>query len=321
MSTVRRALGAVLLAGGGLASACGGTEEASPGSDIPDATPASSTLPDAPSAPPDSAGLDDAAIVQDAHTSEGDAARPSTGYDVFLLAGQSNMVGRGQPFDAILDEPDPAIFQWGRGGDRESRIVPAAARLDHADGALLDRVGMGLSFAKAYRAAQTVARPILLVPTAKGGSSFSAHQWNPGDPLLEDAVSRTNAALATDPGNRLIGILWHQGENDVGQLDTAGYAAAIDGLIGSLRARVQGATNTPVVLGRFCPAWNPAPSDAAPVLAAIDATPNRVSFTAVAPATGLGCNPGDEVHFDAPGLRAYGVRYFEALATARATPR
>ncbi|AKU94139.1 Phage protein [Labilithrix luteola] len=246
------------------------------------------------------------------------APSPSSGYDVFLLAGQSNMVGRGASFDAALDTPHPAIFQWGR-GERDGMIVPAVARLDHNDTALLDRVGMGLSFAKAYyEASQPTPRPILLVPTARGGSSFSAHQWNPGDPLFEDAVLRGNAAMATDPGNRFVAFLWHQGENDVGQYDNATYSQALDAMIGAFRARVAGASSAPFILGQFCPDWSPDPAAKASISSAIDATPQRVPFTSVAPSAGLTSNAGDAVHFDAPAQRTYGARYWQALDVARA---
>lgn len=288
------------------------------------------TQPDDASVPPTDASIRptdanaaDAAIdasipPSDANTDATDAeAPPTTGYDVFLLAGQSNMVGRGQPADAELDAVHPAIFQWGRGGQREGQIVPATARLDHNDDALLDRVGLGLSFAKAYYAATSTPRPILLVPTARGGSSFSANQWNPGDPLFEDAVARTNAAMATDPGNRLRGVLWHQGENDVDAYDTATHAAALDAQIGALRTRITGAATTPFVLGQFCPDWQASPAGRAAITAAIDATPSRVPFAAVAPAAGLHGNVGDLIHFDAPSLRMYGARYAEALLDAR----
>lgn len=249
----------------------------------------------------------------DAFAEASDAGPPVfAGYDVFILAGQSNMVGRGLPFDAALDAVDPNIWQWTQAG----AIAPATARLDHNDPSGFERVGMGLSFAKAYRAANP-ARPILLVPTAKGGSGFSGDDWNPGDYYFETAITQSNAAMASHPGNRLIAILWHQGENDViGGYSTAQYATAVDTLIYQFRARVAGAATAPFILGQFVPDWVPSPSPAA-VLSAINSTPTRVAYTAVAPSTGLtGNSLEDIIHFDAPSLRAYGPRYFTALASA-----
>ena len=240
------------------------------------------------------------------------------GYDLFLLAGQSNMVGRGAPRSATLDATDPMAFQWGRFGASDGRIIPATARLEHNDANSLDRVGLGLSFAKAYLARTGRARPVLLVPTARGGTGFSANQWNPGDTLFEDAVARANAAMRSHPGNRFVGILWHQGEADVGRLSTAAYAADLDRLVYRLRGRVVGAETAVFVVGEFCPSWRPTTS-AASVLAALDATPARVPFSAVAPSAGLTGNAGgDNIHFNAPSQRTYGARYDAASLAARA---
>ena len=270
----------------------------------------------------DDASLDALSAIDGAPFFEADAASDvgpdagprAEGYDVFLLAGQSNMVGRGTPFDPVLDAVDPNIWQWTQAG----AVTPATARLDHNDGEAPERVGMGLSFARAYHAANP-SRPVLLVPTAKGGSGFAGEDWNPGDYYFETAVTQANAAMASHPGNRLIAILWHQGENDVlAPYSTAQYAAAVDRLIYRLRARVSGAATAPFILGQFVPAWTSSPSPAA-VLSAINATPSRVAFTAVAPSAGLsGNSPEDVIHFDAPSLRTYGSRYFTALASALA---
>lgn len=263
----------------------------------------------------DAPGMRDAPAVGDVP----DAARPppAEGYDVFLLAGQSNMVGRGAPGNATLDAIDPMAFQWGRFGGNDGRIIPATARLDHNDSLRLDRVGLGLAFAKAYLTATGRARRVLLVPTARGGTSFSANEWNPGDALFEDAVARANAAMRSHPDNRFQGILWHQGEADVGRLSTTAYATALDRLIYRFRGRVTGAATAPFIVGEFCPDWRPTGSAAA-VTAALRATPMRVPFTAVAPAMGLRGNVGDTIHFDAPAMRAYGPRYAMARVMALA---
>ncbi len=325
-------------------------EDAAPEDIAPeDAAPEDITV--APDAPGEDAGPEDVAVALDAPTDEAatadaasaDAARdaitdaradagpatdaavppdappppPSAGYDVFLLAGQSNMVGRGSPFSATLDATDSMAFQWGRFGANNGRIIPATARLEHNDSARLDRVGLGLSFAKAYLQATGRARRVLLVPTARGGTGFAANEWNPGDALFEDAVARANAAMRSHPDNRFLGILWHQGEADVGRLSTAAYAAALDRLIYRFRGRITGAATAPVVVGEFCPDWRPTGSAAA-VTTALRATPMRVPFAAVAPAMGLRGNAGDTIHFDAAAMRAYGPRYATARVSALA---
>ncbi|EGJ4979537.1 sialate O-acetylesterase, partial [Escherichia coli] len=72
---------------------------------------------------------------------------------------------------------------------------------------------------------------ILLVPCCRGGSAFTtgddgtfseatgasadSARWGTGKPLYQDLVSRTKAALAKNPKNRLLAVVWMQGEADL----------------------------------------------------------------------------------------------------------
>jgi Carbohydrate esterase, sialic acid-specific acetylesterase len=237
-----------------------------------------------------------------------------------LLIGQSNMSGRGQKYKAAIDGVQEArIAQWSRQGT----VVPASERLQHADwveGAT--EVGMGTSFARAYVSVLAPQRNVLLVPSAYGGTGFSSNNWNPGDAIYEQAISRITAALAANPGNCLAAVLWHQGENDAGVMTQQTYATALDRMITDLRTRVPGARSTPFVLGEFTPEWIAAVPAAQQIIDAINDTPNRLRYTAVAPSAGLLSNTrvgiNDIVHFDARAMRTYGNRYFKALTVAAA---
>lgn len=236
----------------------------------------------------------------------------SRGTDVVLLAGQSNMVGFGLGFDAALDgTPDPRILQWSRTGTR-GRIVPATDPLRHP-GVAEGRVGLGLSFARAYLATRAPGRSVLLVPAAVGGTGFANGRWNPGDDLFEGAVRRTRAALAAAPNACLAAILWHQGESDVGALSGPDYAARLARTVAAFRARIGGARRVPFVTGRFEPGWvGPTPQQTA-ILDALAHLSDTVPLTVNVSAEGLTGNPGDRIHFDAASQRALGRRYFEGL--------
>lgn len=133
--------------------------------------------------------------------------------DVYLLAGQSNMSGRGELADltAAEREPDPAILLYGN----DDKTRPATDPLDSAEGQVdtvsadpTTGVGPGLTFARTLRA--TEKRRIILVPCAKGGSSMA--EWKP-------TYSRTSLygsclTRARQAGGRLAGVLWYQGEAD-----------------------------------------------------------------------------------------------------------
>lgn len=57
-------------------------------------------------------------------------------------------------------------------------------------------------------------RRILLLPLAAGGTGFSDHDWNPGDPKYDLAVRVINHAVSLNPMNTLDGILQVLGEWD-----------------------------------------------------------------------------------------------------------
>jgi hypothetical protein len=251
-----------------------------------------------------------------------------TGFDVFLLAGQSNMVGWDKNFDPVLDAPDPRILQLGFWNDHRNFVIPAIDPLDHPQRD--NGVGLAMQFSRAYLNDLPKGRGILLVPSAFGGTGFYQQRWNPGNDLFEQAVERANAAMATHPSNRFAGILWHQGEDDVRFWGSqpARYAAALDAAIYGFRARIAGAASAPMILGKFTDSWglvdttfNAAGETTAAkanIMQAIDETTQRVPFTAVASSTGLPSPPGDPIHFSAAGQREHGLRYFAQLPHALA---
>lgn len=247
-----------------------------------------------------------------------------TGFDVFLLAGQSNMVGWNSDRDPALDTPDPRIFQLGSAGTHKNNLIPATDPLEHPSG---NRgVGPAMRFSKAYLDSLPSGRRVLLVPSAVGATGFSDNRWNPGNDLFEQAVARANIAMAVNPNNRFVAILWHQGETDVpawGRTPLV-YQAALDKAIYTFRARITGAASAPMVLGKFTDGWAAVDTDArytklgkAGITAAIDDTPRRVPFTAVAQSTGL-AYARDVIHFNAAGQRELGLRYFAQLPNAQA---
>ncbi|MFG5409597.1 sialate O-acetylesterase [Piscinibacter sakaiensis] len=254
--------------------------------------------------------------------------RGVAGYDVVLLIGQSNMSGYGAYIVPGFDTTDPRIQQWTMAGG----MALASDPLQHPDAPFnVGRIGPGMSFARAYLAALPTARKVLLVPAAYNGTAFSNRRWNPGDDLFEAAVTRLNAALASDGGNCLAAILWSQGESDVDTMTGAQYQAALDTMIGTLRTRIaagQGGATVPFLLGQFSPDWiapAPTPGQQA-ILDVINGTPGRLRYTAVVSTAGLTSNLtqglNGAVHLDASSHRIYGRRFYEALPVALAnTPR
>ncbi len=242
--------------------------------------------------------------------------------DIILCAGQSNMSGRGTPFDAELDPTHPRVFQYGA-KVRTLRLasVPLDMHDDNGSAGLSPATVFGRQWAEA--AGETTA--VLLNPAAHGGTGFDSGDWNWADASGQWSLSaamfaQMNEAISAAgtkwPGAS-IGVramIWHQGENTSG-LSLSAYAAALDGLF----ARVRTATSDsdlPIVLGELSPdrtGTHPTTSESV-----IADTPARVARTAVAHAEPNLSRDGDLSHFGREGVTLLGERMFAAMPAALA---
>lgn len=246
----------------------------------------------------------------------GDAA--DVGFDVILVAGQSNAVGNGASFDAQLDAVDSRVWQWCASGAYSGQVIPALDPLYHPS-TLTGRIGFAVAFARLYAASIQQNRRVLLVPAAVSGTAFTtgAGDWvagAPGGVLYEQAVSLATSAVGRLSTNRLVGVLWLQGESD-GSLTQAQYETHLDALIAGFRARIPTASTSWFVLGTMTPerqATQPA------IHAAHVATPVRNARAALfAGQPGYG-NSGDTLHYSALGQRYLGLAAASAIAIAKA---
>lgn len=242
-----------------------------------------------------------------------DGALPET--HVFLLAGQSNMVGR-PTFDGGAGYPAGTLQVARTGaasGGTDGQLVAAADPLDHWAAQAGD-MGLANQFVNDYMA-ENPGITVVLVPAAKGGAGFVDNHWNPGDDLYADAVARVNALMAANPGFLFKGILWHQGEREVsGGNPAATYQAQLDAtLVGFRNDIVAASSATPIVLGGLLPSA----FDGNAIQSVIYDTANRVPYTYVASSAAL-TDQGDNLHFNAASLRTLGARYATALPLAAA---
>ncbi|EFP9598935.1 DUF1737 domain-containing protein [Shigella sonnei] len=175
-------------------------------------------------------------------------------YYVIPLAGQSNGMayGEGLPLPQTYDRPDSRIKQLARrstvtpGGDTcaYNDVIPAdhclhdvqdmsALNHPHADlsKGQYGTVGQGLHIAKKLLPYIPQNAGILLVSCCRGSSAFTtgadgsfsevsgasadSSRWGAGKPLYQDLLSRTRAALAKNPKNKLLAVVWMQGEADL----------------------------------------------------------------------------------------------------------
>lgn len=244
---------------------------------------------------------------------------PWAPYLIVPILGQSNAFGMGTPLDlAGLDKPHPGVHQWAMGGPSKGTVVQAVDPLLHeVPGRGV--VGFGMTFAK--KLADATGRTVLLIPGARGDTSFTPknrYTWDPADRktphnLYRDAVGAIDAALSRYPGSTVAVVLWHQGETDVPLMPAPQYRDKLDSVIDDLRRRY--GAELPVLLGQMAPEeMELSGKDYAPIDAVHADTPNRRARTAFI-AGARGCVNSDvDRHYNAVGMRTMGADMWTAYA-------
>jgi Carbohydrate esterase, sialic acid-specific acetylesterase len=158
--------------------------------------------------------------------------------DIYILAGQSNMSGRGIVPQVTPPElvPDPSIMLYGNDGVWRVANEPldtAAAQIDTVSTDTNAGVGPGLAFAKMMRR-RNPRRPIILVPCAKGGTSLK--QWSPDVSRATLYGSCLARVREVTPRGRLAGLLWYQGESDArDQVSASQWGEGFEALMTAFR--------------------------------------------------------------------------------------
>lgn len=222
---------------------------------------------------------------------------------LFVLAGQSNMAGRGlvEPADTV---PHPRIFtvtpdqRWALAKEPLQLYQPA-----------LTGLGPGLAFARALIKELDEDIYIGLIPCAVGGSSTA--DWL-SDSIYNGMRLKSNLAdrltWAMDYGT-VKGIIWHQGESDATAAKLPFYKENTITLFKYFRD-VAGDPELPIVAGEL--GLFPGVEKSRPeylqindILSAITAEDPDAMLV-----HSFGTTPKeDNVHFDGPSQRAMGSRY------------
>ena len=151
-------------------------------------------------------------------------------------------------------------------------------------------------------------RVIGLVPCALGGSRLD--QWEPGAYLYRRALFEAGEVARS---GEVRGLLWHQGESDSCDRDTAvTYGARLVEMLTAFRGELAD-EGIPVVvgeLGRFLEGV-PQFGEFETVNQALNDIPGRLARSACVSSEGL-ADKGDRVHFNSVALREFGRRYAHA---------
>ena len=218
---------------------------------------------------------------------------------IFILAGQSNMAGRGlvEPQDTIPNERILTINQ-------KNEIILAKEPLHFYEKSMTG-LDCGLSFGKTIISHLPDSITVLLIPTAVGGSSIS--QWL-GDSLHRNVKLLTNFKEKVKIAEKfgiIKGILWHQGENDANKTDLLDFKNRLMVLFLKFREIVSN-RELPIMIGELGaysndPYWLKI-NDQIKLYSLIDSNSIVISTSDLK-------DKGDKVHFNSEGQRLLGQRF------------
>lgn len=222
---------------------------------------------------------------------------------VFIMAGQSNMAGRGQ-VEAMDTIPYPRILSINKNGE----LIIAKEPLHFYEPAMTG-LDCGLSFGKELLKHVPDSVSILMLPTAVGGSSI--RQWV-NDSSFRGVTLFSNFKEKVEIGKKygtIKGILWHQGETDASKAETINmYDAQLEKLFTSFRTEV-GNQELPVFIGELG-SFSKNDAKWQSINSKISTFIERDSNSYLVKTSDL-FHKGDSVHFDAEGQRKMGERFAE----------
>jgi len=227
---------------------------------------------------------------------------------IILLAGQSNMSGRG--IFSELSPSDTVTYNNIFSLNNDSVWVRAKHPLhwDKAEAA----VGMGISFAHKLDSLMGGNVRIGLVPCASGGTGITDwlnNNWfayTGNYYLYTNLINRAKQAQAY---GQIIGMIWHQGENDATQSLYPAYRANLKTFLTKVRTDL-GLPGLPIVLGElgtYLSANTTYPRYDS-INVAINNMKKILTKVDIASSAGLICN-SDITHFTAASQVEYGKRY------------
>jgi hypothetical protein len=226
-------------------------------------------------------------------------------FHLYLLAGQSNMAGRGK-----VEPQDKEIHARVLTLNKKGEWVSAR------DPIHFDKPSAGVGPGRSFGIAMADADPSVtvgLIPCAVGGSdigtwkeraTFKGTNTNPYD----DSLERVRRALKD---GTLKGILWHQGESDATPIRSKKYEQQLVDLFDRFRKEFEN-PEIPIVVGQLGQFdTNPWKEYHSTIDAAHRTTAKKDPFITFVHSDGLTCKT-DNIHFDSASMREFGRRYAKA---------
>lgn len=181
---------------------------------------------------------------------QGDVENMQDKYDIIIQGGQSNADGSG--LGPVIEEyiPSPQILYLN--AKKQVEEAKEGIRVTYIDEPFVieeakerenngNKVGdFALTFAEAYVKNGHLAkgRKVLIVRGGIGGTGFYKHHWGLQDNVYLKMLEMTDYALHLNPENRIVAFLWHQGEHDAFEGNTAEtYYSQLSDMLRGVRTR------------------------------------------------------------------------------------
>lgn len=229
---------------------------------------------------------------------------------VFVLAGQSNMLGK-----RSIIEDLPPVFQSQLNGN----LIFANGQWVALEPGAYQNEGLGPELSFAYRMSQQLGEPVGIVKHSQGGTDLAV-EWSPQKPdsLYAELVAKVRDA-AHKQDIEILGMAWMQGESDSESASMANsYRQNLSGLVAAAR-RDFGGADMFFVAGRI----NPPPDQKFPYAEEVRAaqTKNDIENYAYVDSDQLP-KVADNLHYDTLGIVALGEMMAEkAIGLLSATER
>lgn len=166
-------------------------------------------------------------------------------------------------------------------------------------------------------------RKVLIIKTAVGGTGFARKEWGVGSILFERLNLMVDYGLSRNKENRIVALLWHQGEHDSFENAELGVKERYNFYYEHFKEqmlafRKKYGKDIPVIAGEMADSWAELSENKAKCDAVEKATKDlcrEIGKASVASSEGLLSNDdafknGDNLHFCAESVYELGRRYY-----------
>lgn len=165
-------------------------------------------------------------------------------------------------------------------------------------------------------------RKLLVVKTAVGGSGFAKKQWGRGNALSDRLIQMVDKAIDGNGANRVVALLWHQGEHDVFEQPELSAKERSDFYCDKFYEQMQLFRSKygefPIITGGFVDQWADTCREKCDAIEkALQDSCKKLGKATFVSSKGLLSNDqatsnGDDIHFCRQSIYELGDKYYDA---------